>query len=109
MNIRFIFSLTALFCFFILTSCGSDPEPDNCSAAWFTDLESELNTLVSTAIAYNNDTENATKCLAYKNALQNYVNKLKPYGNCTALTGQNKIDYQTALAEAEQEITTLCN
>jgi hypothetical protein len=91
-----------------MASCGKDSDPVACSS-WFTDLEPEFNALVSTAIAYNNDSGNATKCQAYKNALQNYVNKLKPYGNCTALTGQDKIDYQTALAEAEQEITTLCN
>lgn len=92
----------------ILVSCDDkDDDKPTCSAAWGTELQNEVNAISAAANAYIAD-PSAANCVAYKTAYQNYVNKLEPYGNCTALTGQNRIDFQNALQAAKDSIANLC-
>lgn len=102
--------ITLLFFFIaaILISCDdNDDDAPACSVAWGTELQNEVNAISAAANAYAAD-PSAGNCTAYKNAYQNYINKLEPYGNCTALTGQNRIDFQNALQAAKDSIASLC-
>jgi hypothetical protein len=47
-------------------------------------------------------------CNALKAAYQDYIDALRPYGNCPTLTGQSRTDWQNALNEAEADIDTIC-
>jgi len=99
-----------IFCFTLLvTSCSKDGDGGlaPCSAAWATDLQSEVTAFVTAQAAFGADPSDAN-CNAYKSALQNYINALKPYGNCATLTGQTRTDWQEAVAEAEADVATLC-
>lgn len=92
----------------ILISCDDeDDAPPACSVNWSTELQNEVNAISTAANAYIAD-PSAANCAAYKTAYQNYINKLEPYGNCTALTGQNRIDFQNALQSARDSVAGLC-
>lgn len=77
-----------------------------CSAAWAAELSDEIMAMSNAAQAYstNPTTEN---CLAYKAALQSYVNALEPYGNCSTLTGADKEEWQNSIDEARQDINEM--
>ena len=98
-----------IFCFtLVVTSCSKDGDGiAPCTTAWATDLQSELTAVINAGTAYGTDQSDAN-CNAYKSAYQNYINALKPYGNCATLTGQNRTDWQKALSEAEADVATLC-
>ena len=98
-----------IFCFTLLvTSCSKDGDGiAPCTTAWATDLQGELTAVINAGQAYGLDQSDAN-CNAYKSAYQDYINALKPYGNCATLTGQNRTDWQEAVAEAEADVATLC-
>jgi len=99
-----------IFCFTLLvTSCSKDGDAGlaPCTTAWATDLQGELTAVINAATAFGTDASDAN-CNAYKSAYQDYINALKPYGNCATLTGQNRTDWQEALNEAEADVATLC-
>jgi hypothetical protein len=77
-----------------------------CSTAWASELSDEITAVSNTAQAYALDptTEN---CLAYKAALQAYIDALKPYGNCAALTGQDRDAWQAAIDDAQQNVDNM--
>jgi len=102
--------LFIVFCFTLLvTSCSKDGDGGlaPCSVAWATDLQGELTAVISAGQAFGTDPSDAN-CNAYKSAYQDYINALKPYGNCATLTGQSRTDWQEAVAEAEADVATLC-
>ena len=70
-------------------SCNKNDNDTNCSVAWATELQVQINAITSAAQAYAN-TPNATTCNAYKAACQAYVDALEPYGTCSTLTTQQK-------------------
>lgn len=98
-----------VFCISLLaTSCSNDGDGlAPCSAAWATDLQNELLAVSTAASTYHLDQSDAN-CNALKNAYQDYINALKPYGNCATLTGQSRTDWKNAVDEAEAEVATLC-
>jgi len=85
--------------------CKKSSTP-GCSAAWASELSSQVTAVSNAAQAYaaNPTQEN---CLAYKAAFQAYIDALKPYGNCAALTGQDKDAWQAALDNAQQSLDNL--
>lgn len=103
----FLASLIIIACGFGFTSCGSDDGPAGCSVAWATDLQAELTAIQNASVAYSNDQSQAN-CDALKAAYLAYVNKLRPYGNCTGLTGQDRASWQQAIDEAEDNVSTIC-
>ena len=106
MNNKLFLAITV--CFLGLASCGKkdDPEPA-CSTAWGTELQVELNAVINAGSVYGNDPTPAN-CTAYKAAYQAYINELKPYGDCNALTGQNRTDFNASLQTAEDNLASLC-
>ncbi len=98
-----------IFCFTLLvTSCSKDGDGITpCSVAWGTELQDELSAFATAGAAFGADPSDAN-CNAYKSALQDYINALKPYGNCATLAGQSRIAWQEAVAEAEADVATLC-
>lgn len=80
-----------------------------CSIAWATELSNEIQAVQDAALAYaNNPTQE--NCLAYKGTLQNYVDRLRTYGNCSNLTGQDRVQWQATLDQAQQDVNDInCN
>jgi len=77
--------------------------PAGCSTAWASELNDEIQALSNAAQAYTMD-PTQENCLAYKAAAQAYVDALAPYGNCAALTAQEKADWQAAVDQAQQSV-----
>jgi hypothetical protein len=105
------FHFTIFFCLtLIFSSCSKDGDSDvvPCSAAWATDLQPEFTAVMNAASAYAQN-ESDANCNAFKSAYQDYINALKPYGDCATLSGQNRAEWQAAVAEAEAEVAGLCN
>ena len=92
---------------FLFSGCGDADEPADCSFAWGTELQDELNAIITASNNYGND-PSASNCTALKAAYTGYVNALRPYGNCSALTGQNRADWEQALEDAEDNVDTIC-
>lgn len=89
------------------SSCKDEDDEPACSTNWGTELETELNAVINAGTLYGNDPTPAN-CTSYKTSYQAYIKALKPYGNCSALTGQNRTDFNEMLAEAEADVETLC-
>ena len=95
-----------IICLLVLFSCKKD-DPVACSVAWATDLQAELSAVsLATSAYYTEQTE--ANCNALKAAYQDYIDALKPYGNCATLTGQDRTDWQNTLNEAEADIASMC-
>ncbi len=89
-----------------IVSCNEEEEvndPAICGTAWAVAVEEEANDLSLAAQNYATD-PSSENCAAYKDALQSYIDALKPYGDCTTLTGQQRANWETAVAEAEASI-----
>lgn len=100
--------ITMAICLSGLLSCKDDEDEPTCSTAWGTELEQELNAVINAGNVYAND-PSQSNCLSYKASYQAYVNALRPYGNCSALAGQSRADFEAALADAEDAIANLCD
>jgi len=104
--------LISFLVFFMLGSVGckktTTPAP-GCSAAWANELSDEIAAFSAAAQTYSaNPTQE--NCLAYKAAAQAYVDALEPYGNCAALTGQDRDAWQQALNDAQESVDNIdCN
>jgi hypothetical protein len=103
-----------VLCFLIVVSflgIGSckkkTTDPDKCGTSWATELSTEINAVSAAAQAYAS-APTTPNCNALKAAYQDYLDALEPFADCTAWTQQQKNDLQTAITEAEQEISTLC-
>jgi hypothetical protein len=90
-----------------MPSCSKKDDPTPCSTAWGTELQTELNAVITAGQVYGNDPTPAN-CTSYKASYQAYINALKPYGDCSSLTGQQRTDFNTAVADAEADLATLC-
>jgi len=89
----------------ILFSCKKDDDA-GCSVAYGSELQNEI-TALSTAAQLYGTTPNQANCLSYKNAVLVYINKLEPYGNCNALTIQQRSDFDAALSAAKSSANAL--
>lgn len=89
-------------------SCKKDKnnDPDVCSTSWAAAIQDETSVLANAANAYGTS-QTVANCNAYKTAFQAYINALKPYSNCTTLTGTNKQEWQEALNEAQEVVNQL--
>lgn len=107
-NVSFI---TLIFVFYLLGvfSCSSkdDDLGLNCATNWATGLQNEISGISTAALAYGTD-QSSQNCAALKSAYQSYINALEPYGDCAAITGQNRTDFNKALQEARDSIDTIC-
>ena len=96
--------IAVIFSVMVLFSCKKETA---CSTAWATELQNEL-TAISTAFSvYAMDPSDAN-CTALKAAYQDYIDAMRPYGDCSTLTGQSRTDWQNALNDAEASIDTIC-
>jgi len=90
-------------------TCSKDSKDDSCSAAWASELSNEVNAMINAATVYGTD-QSPANCNAYKQAAQAYLDALEPYGNCATLTGQDRVDWQNALDDAQDSVDALvCN
>ena len=90
-------------------NCKKDSDNDNgdpCSINWASDLIDEINAMNVAAQTYIAD-PTYENCIAYKNAAQAYLDALEPYGNCAALTGQDRVAWQNAIDEAQESLNNL--
>jgi hypothetical protein len=104
-----LFYLLIIGTFLVLSSCKDEKsDPDYCSTAWSTQVQDELNAVISAATTYASD-QTTQNCNAYKAAYQNYIDAMEPFGNCTIWSAQDKTAWENAIDEARAEISTLCN
>jgi len=97
-----------LFGVAIIVSCTKNKDTvPACSVAWASDLQDEIIAISNAGTAYASDPTEAN-CNAYKTAYQAYINALEPYGNCAALTGQQRADFEEALQDARDSLSSLC-
>ena len=92
-----------LFGLMVLFSC----KKETCSGAWASELQNEI-TAISTAFSIYSTDPSEANCTDLKAAYQDYIDALKPYGNCATLSGQSRTDWQNSLNEAESNLDTLC-
>jgi hypothetical protein len=98
----FFFSLILFLGLF--SSCGSDGVDCGNSVNWASEINAELTawTNAATAFSTNPTTEN---CNAYKDAYQDFIDALKPWGDC--LSGQEFTDWQQDLNDAEAGVAAI--
>ena len=95
-------------CLAAVFSCKDEDEEPTCSTAWGTELQDELNAVIAAGNTWAANQSEAN-CVAYKTKYQAYIDALRPYGNCNALTGQARVDFEEALNDAEDSIVNLCD
>jgi len=100
--------VVATICLSLISCKKEASDPDYCGTAWSTELSSQITALSNAAAAYSNNPTPAT-CSSYKTAYQGYLNALKPYTKCTLYTSAQKTELDNIIAQAESEISTLCN
>jgi hypothetical protein len=103
-----------VLCFLIIVSflgIGSckkkTTDPDKCATNWAAQLSTEINAVSAASQAYASN-QTPANCNALKSAYQKYLDALEPFVDCTAWSTEQKNELQDAIAEAEQEISTLC-
>jgi hypothetical protein len=99
-----LFLMIAVFGFW--TCNKDDDKTDLCSGAWASELSNEANAMINAAQAYATNPTPAT-CNAYKQAAQDYLDALEPYGNCATLTGQDRVEWQNAVDSAQESLDNL--
>ena len=82
-------------------------DPDYCGTSWATQLSSEINAVSAAAQTYASN-PTTPNCNALKAAYQKYLDALDPFVDCASWSAQQKNELQTAINEAEHEISTLC-
>ena len=81
-----------------------DNDPVGCNYA--VETQEELNALNQAAAAYSADPTNSTKCQAFKDAYQAYLNDLENHVECAALSGQ-QAELQTAIDQAQAALNDI--
>jgi len=105
---RNVFTLLVILTILGLSSCKKDSnDPAGCSAAWATEVQSEVTALSNALTAYSSNPTTET-CLAYKNAYQDYIDAIEPFLDCQAYTAEQIQELQDIIDEAEADIATLC-
>lgn len=104
-----LFSLLIILSFIGLGSCNKkDSDPDYCAGAWATQVEAELNAVIAAAMTYGTDPTLAN-CNAYKAAIQDYIDALRPFENCNLWSAEVKAAFNDALDEAEADLEYACD
>lgn len=78
-----------------------DDDPVNCN--YLTEVQDEIDALTAAANAWGADPSNATKCQAYKNAAQDYLDALESHVECAASAGQED-ELQQAINDAQIQV-----
>jgi hypothetical protein len=82
-----------------------DDDPVNCNQ-WAVETQDEAQAVSDASIAWGNDPTNNDKCLAYKVALQAYVDVLEDAENCANQVGQHD-NWELAIESANLSISSL--
>ena len=85
-----------------LVSCGGD-DPVTCN--YTTELEVELNALISASQTYSLDPTIAN-CEAYKSSMQAYLDEADDYSTCAFNAGQSA-EYQLAIDQQQDALDAL--
>lgn len=104
-SIQKLLSCLLLGTVIITYSCNNDDnDPVGCNYA--TETQEELTALNDAAAAYGADPTNSTKCQAFKDAYQAYLNDLQAHVECAALSGQ-QAELQTAIDQAQAAVNDI--
>jgi hypothetical protein len=91
-----------------LTSCSvTGNDLVGCSVSWALETQDEANAVANAAQVYNND-PSPENCDAYKDAYRAWIDALEPYGDCSALTGQQRASWEQTIQDARDDLDTLC-
>lgn len=109
MKVLSYFPHVLIICLLGLSACGGGEDDDgggDCNYSWAAGVEAELSAITSAATDFSTDPSEAN-CNKYKSAIQAYITKLRPYGDCTLLTGVNRTNFQNALSQWETSVGAL--
>ena len=95
-----------MFGLLVLFSCKKE-SVGPCSASWASDLGNEFTAISTAASIYSADPSEAN-CNDFKAAYQDYIDALKPYGDCATLSGASRTEWQNAINEAEGSLDDIC-
>lgn len=89
----------------VIGSCkkDKDSDPDVCSTLWTTAVQNKVAAIVTATNTYISS-PTVTNCNALKNAYQGYINAMKPYENCSALSASDKAELRDAIEEAQEDM-----
>jgi hypothetical protein len=106
MSKKIFFSLFLVMVVFGFWTCDKNNNNDSCTGAWASELNNEITAMSNAAQVYASN-PTVANCNAYKQAAQDYLDALEPYGNCATLTGQDRVAWQNALDSAQQSVDNL--
>jgi hypothetical protein len=106
MSKKIFFTLFLAFTVLGSWTCKKDSKTGGCTGAWASELSTQINAMSNAATVYATDPTPAN-CNAYKQAAQTYLDALKPYGDCSTLTGQDKVAWQSALDNAQASVDAI--
>lgn len=94
-----------IICSLGFSSCdgGEDDDEGGCNTNWEAGVQDEANALSDAKATFSSD-QSAENSEALINAYQNYINALKPYGDCELLVGDDLTAFQNELEEVEDEL-----
>lgn len=95
-----------MFGLLLLFSCKKENVAP-CSTAWASDLQNEISAIGTAVSIYSMD-PSTDNCNMLKAAYQDYIDALKPYGNCTTLSGVSRSEWQSAIDDAESSLDDIC-
>ncbi|NJK85736.1 MAG: hypothetical protein HC906_06985 [Bacteroidales bacterium] len=101
--------LLLVVCLVGIGSCNKDKDSDDpayCAGSYLTDLNEEYSVMISAALAYTMG-PTVENCNTYKTAMQTYLDALRPYGNCAALAGESRTQWQASIDNAEADLADL--
>ena len=107
---RNILTLLVILTLLGLSSCKKDKgsnDPSICAGTWAQQVMDEVDAMSTALSAYISD-PSQENCIAYKNALQDYVDALDPYLECSAWTAEQRAELQSELEDSEDQISQLC-
>lgn len=115
-KIRFLLMIFSLISFSLI-SCGDDDNADDSSGNVYTgpdclnsyssvfDIAAEE--MSSAAFAYGMDST-LENCNAYRTAAQSFLDEVKPFENCTDLSGTDRDNFLLNIQNAEEVLETPC-
>jgi len=106
-SMRTLFSLFVILVVLGLGSCKKDSnDPAGCSGAWATQVEDEVDALMSAMQAYSSD-QSVANCNAYKDAYLDYIDAIEPLLDCSAYTAEQREELQDAIDQSEAAMSLL--
>ena len=102
-----IIAFLGLIGFLALTSCNEETETDPCNVDWLAETSDEASAIAFAHQQYTSDSSE-TNCTSLQNAYQNYIDAIRPIGDCSILSEGLMDIWRRALEQAEEALAEAC-